>query len=266
MWADLYQYTNPMIIITVLACMLLTAVPFPPSDAISIALGDFGLNEITFSWNPVAPNCPAVHYDILASSCGSCPTTTNHSKVTCTDIPTDGSMCLFAITVICGDITGNVSDAAQGVLKGKYTDLYICIGVLYVKFTGSIVNSGCVGAMASASIFGIGLAISVIVFTSIIIVLIKANKRARRIELATQIRARLSRYEENLASHDQPPRRRTMEAESTLDTTIYDDMDYEIAKVAVIATNKNIAYADTAMGQTAERNVKEHVHEYAQVQ
>ena len=140
--------------------------------------------------------------------------------------------------------------------------------VLYVKFTGSIVNSGCVGAIASASIFAIGLAISVIVFTTVIIVLIKANKRARRIELAARRRARLSRYEENPgASHDQPPRRRTMEAESTFNTstTIYDDMDYEIAKVAVIATNKNIAYADTVMGQT-EPNVKEHdVHEYAQI-
>ena len=39
-------------------------------------------------------------------------------------------------------------------------------------------------------------------------------------------------------------------------------MDYEIAKVAVIATNKNIAYADTAMGQT-EPNIKGH--EYAQI-
>ena len=47
-----------------------------------------------------------------------------------------------------------------------------------------------------------------------------------------------------------------MEAESTFNTTIYDDMDYEIAKVAVIATNKNIAYTDTVMGQT-EPNVKE---------
>ena len=41
-------------------------------------------------------------------------------------------------------------------------------------------------------------------------------------------------------------------------------MDYEIAKVAVIATNKNIAYADTVMAvEQTESNVKEH--EYAQI-
>ena len=107
MWADPYQYTN---IITVLACVLLTAVPFPPPDAISIALVDFGLNKITFSWNPVAPNCPAIYYNILASNCGSCPTTTNHTIITCTDVPTNNSMCTFAVqAVACGNITSNMT-------------------------------------------------------------------------------------------------------------------------------------------------------------
>ena len=97
-------------------------------------------------------------------------------------------------------------------------------------------------------------------FTSIIIVLIKANKRARRIDLATRRRARLSRYEEE----DPTQQPRTTASESTVNTTIYDDMDYEIAKVAVIATNKNIAYADTVMAiEQTESNVKEH--EYAQI-
>jgi hypothetical protein len=134
---------------------------------------------------------------------------------------------------------------------------------IILKFAGSIVNSGCVGATASASIFAIGLTISVIVFTSIIIVLIKANKRARRIDLATRRRARSSRYEEQ--DPGQQPRRTmaTTALESTVNTTIYDDMDYEIAKVAVIATEKNIAYADTAIGQTESPYVKEH--EYAQI-
>ena len=98
-------------------------------------------------------------------------------------------------------------------------------------------------------------------FTSIIIVLIKANKRARRIDLATRRRARLSRYEEE----DPTQQPRTTELESTVNTSrIYDDMDYEIAKVAVMATNKNIAYADTIMAiEQTESNVKEH--EYAQI-
>ena len=41
-------------------------------------------------------------------------------------------------------------------------------------------------------------------------------------------------------------------------------MDYEIAKVAVMATNKNIAYADTIMAvEQTDSNVEEH--EYAQI-
>ena len=99
-----------------------------------------------------------------------------------------------------------------------------------------------------------------IVFTSIIIVVIKANKRARSIELATRRRARLSRYEDQDPASQQP--RRITESECTTNATIYDDMDYEITKVAVMATNKNIAYDNPAIEQT-ESEVKEH--EYAQI-
>ena len=68
---------------------------------------------VTVNWSPVASDCPAIHYNILASNCGSCPTTTNHTPVTCTDVPTNGSMCTFAVqTVVCGTIAGNWSDIA----------------------------------------------------------------------------------------------------------------------------------------------------------
>ena len=55
-------------------------------------------------------------YDILASNCGSCPNTTNHTSVTCTDIPINGSTCTLAIqTVVCTEdthcIMGNTSDS-----------------------------------------------------------------------------------------------------------------------------------------------------------
>ena len=63
-----------------------------------------------FNWKSFLPHCPAVHYNILASNCGSCPTTTNHTTVTCADVPADSSMCTFAVrTVICGNITGEPS-------------------------------------------------------------------------------------------------------------------------------------------------------------
>ena len=72
---------------------------------------NFASKELTFSWSPVAPDCPAIHYNILASNCGSCPTTTNHTNVTCTEVPTNGSNCTFAVqTVVCGNLAGNASE------------------------------------------------------------------------------------------------------------------------------------------------------------
>ena len=71
---------------------------------------DIGLRQLSFSWSPVAPECPGIYYNILASNCGSCPTTTNHTTVTCTDVPTDGQVCTFATqNVICGKIKGNTN-------------------------------------------------------------------------------------------------------------------------------------------------------------
>jgi hypothetical protein len=66
------------------------------------------LKEFIFSWSPVAP---AIHYNILASNCGICPTTTNHTNVTCTDVSLNGTVCTFAVqAVVCGNITGSASD------------------------------------------------------------------------------------------------------------------------------------------------------------
>ena len=84
---------------------------YPPPNALHIRAANFASKELTFSWSPVAPDCPAVHYNILASNCGNCPTFTSHTNVTCTDVPTDGSNCTFAVqTVACGNLTGNVSE------------------------------------------------------------------------------------------------------------------------------------------------------------
>ena len=53
-----------------------------------------------------------VHYVTNQSNCGSCSTTTNHTSVTCTDVPSDESTCSFAVqTVICGDMVGHTSNS-----------------------------------------------------------------------------------------------------------------------------------------------------------
>ena len=109
MWDDMYTHTSlPLILFTYM--QLPNTAPFPPPDEVSIAQVNFGTKKVTLSWSPVALDYPAIHYNILASNCGSCPTTTNHTNVTCTDLPSDDSMCNFAIqTVVCGNITGNWS-------------------------------------------------------------------------------------------------------------------------------------------------------------
>ena len=74
----------------------------------------FDSRALTFDWSPVAPDCHTLHYNILSSNCGSCSTTTTNTTVTCTDVPTDGSMCTFAVqTVVCGNIVGNFSDSVN---------------------------------------------------------------------------------------------------------------------------------------------------------
>ena len=64
--------------------------------------------EVTFNWSKIHLNCMDVHphYTILSSNCGSCPTTTTNTTVTCTDVHYDDGVCTFAVqTVVCGNIT-----------------------------------------------------------------------------------------------------------------------------------------------------------------
>ena len=101
------------------AMYMIHAAPFPSPDRMSISRADVSSKQLIFNWSPVAPDCLAIHYNILASNCGSCPSTTTHTIVTCTDVPTDGSMCTFALqTVVCRNIVGNSSDTIEGILNG----------------------------------------------------------------------------------------------------------------------------------------------------
>ena len=72
---------------------------------------DLDSKTISFTWNPFNISmCPVIPYNILASNCGSCPTTTNDTNATCTDVPADATYCSFAlIPTICGGISPNLS-------------------------------------------------------------------------------------------------------------------------------------------------------------
>ena len=81
-----------------------------PVEMLIHFVDNVGSKQLTARWSPVALTCPSLYYNILSSNCGSCPTTTTNTTVTCTDVPTNGSTCTFAVqTVVCGDIVGNTS-------------------------------------------------------------------------------------------------------------------------------------------------------------
>ena len=97
--------------------------PFPPPEKMYLSNADLSSKKLSFKWLAIAPNCPAISYNILASNCGSCPTTTNHTTVTCSDVPINGNSCTFSLeTVVCGYILGSESETIQAVLEGKNTD------------------------------------------------------------------------------------------------------------------------------------------------
>lgn len=80
----------------------------PPSN-LHVSHIDIGLIQLTFTWSPVSRNYTH-SYNIQASNCGNCPTSTNHTYATCKNVPTNGNTCIFAIwTVICDDVVGNKS-------------------------------------------------------------------------------------------------------------------------------------------------------------
>ena len=87
----------------------------PPGN-VRISNVDISLRQLRFDWNPVGSNCPAIHYKINASNCGSCPAITNHTNATCTGITImtlhhHSTKCTFAVqTVICGNLPGDISN------------------------------------------------------------------------------------------------------------------------------------------------------------
>ena len=142
---------------------------FPPPNIMINDPPDVTSNAVTFSWSVVAPNCPTVHYNILASNCGSCPTTTNRTTVTCTDVPTSGGVCAFAVqTVVCGNNSGHLSDTIQFRLN-------------YCVNPSNIGQSVFIGAIISATLFGGIIGACITLFITVII-LIKAKCRAAKPE------------------------------------------------------------------------------------
>ena len=181
-----------------------------PPDKIGISNADSSLRRLTFSWSPVAPDCPAIHYNILASSnCSSCPTTTSDNNVTCTDIPPDYSECIFAVqTVVCGNITSNIINP---------------IGVNTGTCISANINTVCT---IPISLLVTALMVSVVVFITVIIIILrksKANAKAGLEQLQLTNTARSSKTHNNMES-------------------MYKDVTGPLPSVPAINTQDNVAY------------------------
>ena len=54
-------------------------------------------SHLFFTWSQAVSHCSPLRYFITTSNCGSCPNTTTHNNISCTNAPTDGSMCNITI-------------------------------------------------------------------------------------------------------------------------------------------------------------------------
>ena len=240
--------------------------PFPPPGQVSINLTVLQTRQLIISWSPVAPDCPAVHYNILASNCGSCPTTTNHTNVTCTDVPISATLCVFALrTVACEHITGmssnpislslsngssiheNIINSGDNdnnrkvLISGKWlpyvhNSLYLSnITFVFYCFVGLI------GALISAIVL---FAVCVLPFMIAIIMLVRIKKRLRN-----QLASSKATVKYNTTSESDS---KSAESDTKLDTR--KNISYETNPAAVRA-KKNIAYEDKPIAVDTRKNV-----------
>jgi hypothetical protein len=78
------------------------------------------IGKLNFSWNAVAPACPAIQYYINADKCGRCPmAAVNSTSAICTDVEVeDEELCRFGIsTVVCSGVTG-IQNNLEVMLRG----------------------------------------------------------------------------------------------------------------------------------------------------
>ena len=214
---------------------------FSPPTGLQFSNIDYSLRELTFSWSPVAPNCPGIHYNILASNCGSCPTTTNFTTITCTDVPTNGSTCTFAVqTVVCGNITGDTSDPIGIVLYATEPTISTPTGIIHPTDNQAIHNSDTTETQGmhnsavntvyiiSFSSVATVLTISLVVFITVIVIL----KRRKAKTTTAFIQSNRAEGTE----HNEP---------------MYENVTGPLPSVSVIHTQDNAAYGYIKTSTTA---------------
>ena len=209
-----------------------TTGPLSAPNKLYTSNADFSQQEITFSWSPVVSDCPAIYYNIPSSNCGSCPTTTNHTTVTCTDVPTNGSVCTFALqTVVCGNITGNESNPVSIIFYAT-EQTRAPIGIIHLTDNEVIHNSDTtemlgnhnsdtnIVYMISISSLATALIVSTVVFITAIVIISTRSKAKIKAACEQSNRAEGT-------THNEP---------------MYEDVTGPLSSVDVIDTQANVAY------------------------
>ena len=197
----------------------ITTASLSPTNKLEISDINFSPRQLTFSWSPVAPDCPAIHYNILASNCGSCPTTTNHTNVTCTDVPTNGTCIFAAQTVVCGNIAGDTSYPIRintGLLPPtESTGTYNLDTTDVCKPDADTVHITSINSLAA------GLTLSVVVSITLVLTIIWSKAK---------IKAALNRHQKNRSeriTHLEPN---------------HEDVTGPLPSLSVTITQDNVAY------------------------
>ena len=84
----------------------------------NISVNIVSKGKLQFSWNPVAPACTVIQYNINTDKCGRCPIATTSKSVICTDVEVDDEeLCSFGIsTAVCSG-SGVIGPGAQSRLE-----------------------------------------------------------------------------------------------------------------------------------------------------
>ena len=92
---------------------------YPPPDNVYVA--DARTGTLVFNWTPVISNCSTAFLQYsITSDCGACPTVTNLTTATCSDLQlsTNAVMCQFSVSSHACGLVGNSSSPTAVTLKG----------------------------------------------------------------------------------------------------------------------------------------------------
>ena len=103
----------------------------PPTN---VLLANATSRQLTFTWNPVISSCPATKYNIIATNCGICPSSSRLASIICLNPqpqPNAGVTCTFSVrTETCEGVLSESSDVVTAILKG--TQLATCIAFILI--------------------------------------------------------------------------------------------------------------------------------------